>query len=63
MTLPADIQYFLESYEHCLQIAVWLESELHGHWHSSKYEDRKNPQIEILIAPPASPPDQGETGQ
>jgi len=50
MGLPADIQYFLESYEYCIQIAEWLEIELHGHWHSSEYEDRKNPQIELPIA-------------
>lgn len=52
MALPADIQYFLESYEHCLKIADWLEVELHGHWHSSEYEDRKNPQIEIPMSVP-----------
>lgn len=63
MALPADIQYFLESYEHCLQIADWLEVELHGHWHSSEYEDRKSPQIELPIAPPAPPPEQGEVAQ
>lgn len=45
MTLPADTQYFLESYEYCLQIADWLEVALHSHWHSSDYEDRKNSQI------------------
>lgn len=47
MVLPADIQYFLESYESCLQIADWLEVELHARWHSSDYEDRQNPQIEL----------------
>lgn len=51
MALPADIQYFLESYEHCLQIAEWLEVELHGHWNSSEYDDRKNRQIELPIVP------------
>ena len=49
MALPADINYFLESYEHCLQVADWLETELHNHWHSSEFEDRKNPQIEIPL--------------
>ena len=39
MSLPADIQYFLESYESCLQLMEWLESELHQHWHSSEYEE------------------------
>jgi len=52
--LPADIQYFLESYECCLQIADWLEVELHNHWHSSDYEDRKNPVIE----PPSFAPEE-----
>ena len=47
--LPADIQYFLESYEQCLQISDWLEEELHKHWHSSDYEDRKTPQMEIPL--------------
>ncbi|OYY94170.1 MAG: hypothetical protein B7Y41_07530 [Hydrogenophilales bacterium 28-61-23] len=50
MDLPADIQYFLESYECCLQIAEWLEIELHGHWHSTEYEDRKTPQFELPIS-------------
>lgn len=54
MALPADIQYFLESYEHCLQIAEWLEVELHGHWHSSEYEDHKNRQL-VLPSDPATP--------
>lgn len=55
MALPADIQYFLESYEHCLQVTEWLEVELHGHWHSTEYEDRKNPQIELPISQIPSP--------
>lgn len=55
IVLPADIQYFLESYEHCLQIADWIEVELHGYWHSSEYEDRKNPQIELPTTTPAPP--------
>lgn len=58
MTLPADIQYFLESYERCLQIADWLEVELHGHWHSTEYEDQKNPQIELSILPFTPPTEQ-----
>lgn len=53
MNLPADIQYFLESYEHCLQIADWLEEELHSHWHSSNYENSKQPQTEIPLVTPA----------
>jgi hypothetical protein len=35
-----DIQYFLESYECCLQVVDWLELELHTRWHSSEYELR-----------------------
>ncbi len=61
MGLPADIQYFLESYEYCIQIAEWLEIELNGHWHSSEYEDRKNPQIELPIA--AVQPNEGGSVQ
>lgn len=38
--LPADIQYFLESYESCLQLVEWLGVELHQHWHSSEYEEK-----------------------
>ncbi|WP_394240207.1 hypothetical protein [Halopseudomonas laoshanensis] len=53
--LPADIQYFLESYEQCLQITDWLEEELHNHWHSSDYEDRKTPQMEISLQEQETP--------
>lgn len=49
MPLPADTQYFLESYEYCLQIANWLEIQLHEHWHSSEYESRKHFQETTLI--------------
>ena len=45
MELPADIQYFLESYEACLQMAEWIEKELHQHWHSSEYEERRTREI------------------
>jgi len=55
MGLPADIQYFLESYEYCLQIADWLEVELHSRWHSSNYEDSKISQFELPMAPPVTP--------
>lgn len=61
MVLPADIQYFLECYEHCLQVADWLEEQLHNHWHSSEYEDRRSPQIEIPLAPPCPPSQGGES--
>lgn len=47
LRLPVETQYFLESYEYCLQIADWLEEKLNDHWHSSVYEERKKPQIEI----------------
>jgi hypothetical protein len=47
MKLPADIKYFLESYECCLQVADWLEVELHSHWHSSECEESKNPQPDL----------------
>ena len=47
MNLPVDIQYFLETYESCLQMAEWMESKLHQHWHSSDFEDRQNQKLEI----------------
>lgn len=47
--LPADLQYFLESYEHCLQVVDWLEEQLHSHWHSSEYEDRRQPQLQMPL--------------
>lgn len=37
--LPTDINYFLESFEACLQLSEWLERELHEKWHSSDYEN------------------------
>lgn len=40
--LPVDVQYFLESYEACLQMSEWLEVKLHDHWHSSDFETRQN---------------------
>ena len=39
-----DIQYFLESYECCLQIADWMERQLHTRWHSSDFELRNQTQ-------------------
>lgn len=54
MKLHADTQYFLESYEHCLQITDWLEEELHKHWHSSEYEERSQPQLDIPLENPQS---------
>lgn len=50
ITLPADTQYFLESYECCLQIADWLEIALHSNWHSSDYEDKKISPIPLPTA-------------
>lgn len=52
MALPADLQYFLESYEHCLQIADWLEEQLHSRWHSSEYEEKQQPQLKIPLVDP-----------
>jgi hypothetical protein len=46
-SLPADIQYFLESYEACLQLCEWLERELHQRWHSPAFEARKQPQLPL----------------
>lgn len=36
--LPVDVQYFLESYECCLQICELLVEKLHVIWPSSQYE-------------------------
>jgi hypothetical protein len=52
--LPADVQYFLESYEFCLQLADWLEIQLHERWHSSEFEERSQPE---LLGPSESPKD------
>lgn len=54
IALPADIQYFLESYEACLQLNEWLEQQLHERWHSQEHEQRQVKQFEITI--PASGP-------
>ncbi|HXB42355.1 MAG TPA: hypothetical protein VNZ49_17585 [Bacteroidia bacterium] len=40
--LPVDIQYFLESYESCLQITEILEVELNKTWPSLEYQKSKN---------------------
>lgn len=50
MNLPADIHYFMQSYEACLQVTEWLESELHQHWHSSHYEERQSKQLQIPMS-------------
>nr|MDP2192540.1 hypothetical protein [Rhodoferax sp.] len=55
MNLPADIQYFLESYEACLQLNEWLERQLHERWHSNTYEGRQSKQFEIPMASPEAP--------
>ncbi|KNZ34495.1 MAG: hypothetical protein AD742_00150 [Methylibium sp. NZG] len=49
--LPVDIPYFLESYEYCLQLTEWLESELHEHWHSSELEDSRNRPSQLPATP------------
>jgi hypothetical protein len=42
--IPIDIEYFLESYEHCLRLTEWLEKQLHSHWQSLDYEKRQQTQ-------------------
>lgn len=49
--LPVDTQYFLESYEVCLQVSEWLEEHLHNIWHSSELEDYKTKQMQIPLSP------------
>lgn len=53
--LPMSNDYFLESYEHCLQFTEWLEQELHERWHSSEREERDQPQLSF-------PPPLGDEG-
>lgn len=53
-TLPIHNQYFLKSYESCLQLTDWLEQELHQHWHSAVFERKKQPQLNL-------PPPIGDT--
>jgi len=48
VALPAGTQYYLESLESCLQMLEWLEKELHDHWHSSEFEERKNNKPETV---------------
>ncbi len=56
-TLPVDLQYFLHSYEACIQLTEWLEKELHERWHSSELEAAQNRQLELQLEPlPALPP-------
>ena len=53
MNLPIDLQYFMESYEVSLQLNEWLEKQLHSRWHSTDFESRQSPQIEMDLPPPA----------
>ena len=39
--LPVGSVYFLESYEHCIKLAEWLQEKLHDKWPSSEFEKRK----------------------
>ncbi len=54
-SLPVDIPYFLESYEACLQLTEWLESELHARWHSSELEDYQNSTLSTQSTPEEKP--------
>jgi hypothetical protein len=40
--VPVTESYYLESYEACLQLTEWLETQLHQHWHSSDFETRQS---------------------
>ncbi len=62
MNLPVDIQYFLESYEACLQPTAWLQKEMHNRWHSSEYEDTRHPQLQLPSQVPLTPPPQTLSG-
>ncbi|HYC50109.1 MAG TPA: hypothetical protein VEB19_03270 [Gemmatimonadaceae bacterium] len=54
--LPADSQYLLESYEHCLQLSEWLQKQLHMLWHSTDYEESRKSQLALPL-PSGTPPD------
>lgn len=41
-SLHSDIDYYLNSYEACIQITEWLEEKLHETWFSSNFEERRN---------------------
>lgn len=51
---PVDAQYFLELFKQCVQLTEWWEEQLHGKWHSSEFDARKN-------APEAPGGDEGMT--
>lgn len=57
--LPVDIQYFLESYEACIQITEWLEVQLDQHWNSSEREQAQAasaaPQVQAETLVPTGP--------
>jgi hypothetical protein len=58
MFLPVDAQYFLESFEQCVQLTEWWEEQFHGKWHSSEFETRKNvPEAPVQdgVASPTDP--------
>lgn len=50
--LPVDIQYFLESYEHCFQLTEWLEGELDERWPSL---EREQAQAGAAVTPESGP--------
>jgi len=43
--LPVNIQYFLQSYENCIQLTEIIEEELHKIWPSFDYQKSKNQNI------------------
>lgn len=45
--LPINIQYFLESYEYCLQLCEFLETKLNEKWSSQKYEEAQAKKDEL----------------
>lgn len=57
--LPVNLQYFLQSYESCLQLTEWLDRELHAKWPSSDYESdqQQQQQLSLPLADPIDPLD------
>lgn len=40
--VPVDLNYFIESFEQCMQLAEWWEDQLHAKWYSSGFEAKKS---------------------
>lgn len=50
--LPVNLQYFLQSFESCLQFTEWLATQLQDKWHSSLYESQHQGQLPLPLDAP-----------